>query len=63
MYPYLTSLFNDRFMKNYNYLTLFLVLYIFHEINKISFKISKYLIPLILWIGYVNIVTFISEFN
>lgn len=62
MYPYLTSLFNERFMKNYNYLTIFVVLYIFYEINKISFDISKYLIPLILWVGYVSLVTLISEF-
>lgn len=62
MYPYLTSLFNERFMKNYNYLTIFVVLYIFFEINKISFDISKYLIPLILWVGYVSLVTLISEF-
>lgn len=62
MYPYLTSIFNDRFMKNYNYLILIIVLYIFYEINKVSFNIAKYLIPLILWVGYVFVVTLISEF-
>jgi len=63
MYPYLTSLFDERFMKNYNYLTLIVVVYVFYELNRISFEVSKYLIPLILWILYVNIVTLISEFN
>ena len=35
---------------------------IFYEINKVSFNIAKYLIPLILWVGYVFVVTLISEF-
>lgn len=63
MYPYLTSLYDERFMKNYNYLSLIIALYVFYELSRVSYEISKYLIPLILWLGYVSLVTLFSEFK
>jgi tryptophan-rich sensory protein len=61
LYPILTANSTIRFSKNYNYLTLIFVLTVFYTIFKNSKKIAYYLIPLLFWIIYVNIITLLDD--
>ena len=61
LYPILTVNSTIRFSKNYNYLTLIFVLTVFYVIFKKSKKIAYYLIPLLCWILYVNIITLLDD--
>ena len=60
-YSILTAKSTLRFSKNYNYLTLIFVLVVFYSVYKQSSKISYYLIPLLCWVLYVNIITLLDD--
>jgi len=61
LYTILTANSTQRFSKNYNYLTLIFGLIVYYSIYKQSSKISYYLIPLLCWILYVNIITLLDD--
>jgi len=60
-YSVLTANSTIRFSKNYNYLTLIFVLMVYYSIYKTYPKISYYLIPLLCWVLYVNIITLLDD--
>ena len=60
-YSILTANSTKRFSKNYNYLTLFFVLILYYSIYTKYPKISHYLIPLLCWVLYVNIITLLDD--
>ena len=61
LYPILTKNASLRYAKNYNYVTLIVVLVVLHAIYNTHPSISKYLIPLLFWVSYVNIITFLDD--
>jgi tryptophan-rich sensory protein len=61
LYPILTANSTLRFSKNYNYLTLIFVLTVYYSIYTKYPKISYYLIPLLCWVLYVNIITLLDD--
>ena len=60
-YSVLTANSTLRFSKNYNYLTLVFVLAVYYSIYTKYPKISYYLIPLLCWVLYVNIITLLDD--
>ena len=60
-YSVLTANSTLRFSKNYNYLTLIFVLTVYYSIYTKYPKISYYLIPLLCWVLYVNIITLLDD--
>jgi tryptophan-rich sensory protein len=60
-YSVLTANSTLRFSKNYNYLTLIFVLTVYYSIYSKYPKISYYLIPLLCWVLYVNIITLLDD--
>jgi tryptophan-rich sensory protein len=60
-YSILTANSTKRFSKNYNYLTLIFVLTVYYSIYIKYPKISYYLIPLLCWVLYVNIITLLDD--
>ena len=60
-YSVLTANSTIRFSKNYNYLTLLFVLIVYYSIYTKYHEISYYLIPLLCWVLYVNIITFLDD--
>lgn len=60
-YSVLTANSTLRFSKNYNYLTLIFVLTVYYSIYSKYPKISNYLIPLLCWVLYVNIITLLDD--
>ncbi len=60
-YSVLTANSTIRFSKNYNYLTLIFVLTVYYSIYIKYSKISYYLIPLLCWVLYVNIITVLDD--
>ena len=61
LYSILTANSTKRFSKNYNYLTLLFVLIVYYSIYTKYPKISYYLIPLLCWVLYVNIITLLDD--
>lgn len=60
-YSILTAKSTLRFSKNYNYLTLIFVITVYYSIYTKYPKISYYLIPLLCWVLYVNIITLLDD--
>ena len=60
-YSVLTANSTIRFSKNYNYLTLIFVLTVYYSLYTSYPKISYYLIPLLCWVLYVNIITLLDD--
>jgi tryptophan-rich sensory protein len=60
-YSILTANSTLRFSKNYNYLTLLFVLIVYYSIYTKYPKISYYLIPLLCWVLYVNVITLLDD--
>ena len=60
-YSILTANSTIRFSKNYNYLTLIFVLTVYYSLYTKYPKISYYLIPLLCWVLYVNIITLLDD--
>ena len=60
-YSVLTANSTIRFSKNYNYLTLIFVLTVYYSLYTKYPKISYYLIPLLCWVLYVNIITLLDD--
>ena len=60
-YPIFTRNTSLRFSKNYNYATLFVVCIVYAIINQASYQIAYYLIPLLCWVFYVNLITLLDD--
>ena len=60
-YSILTANSTIRFSKNYNYVTLIFVIGVYYSIYTKYPKISYYLIPLLCWVLYVNIITLLDD--
>ena len=62
-YPIFTRNTSLRFSKNYNYATLFVVCIVYAIINQASSQIAYYLIPLLCWVFYVNLITLLDDLH
>lgn len=62
-YPIFTRNASLRFSKNYNYATLFVVCIVYAIINQVSRQIAYYLIPLLCWVFYVNLITLLDDLH
>ena len=62
-YPIFTRNTSLRFSKNYNYTTLFVVCIVYALINQASSQIAYYLIPLLCWVFYVNLITLLDDLH
>jgi tryptophan-rich sensory protein len=62
-YPIFTRNTSLRFSKNYNYATLLVVCIVYGIIYQVSFQIAYYLIPLLCWVFYVNLITLLDDLH
>ena len=62
-YPIFTRNSSLRFSKNYNYATLFVVCIVYAIINQASYQIAYYLISLLCWVFYVNLITLLDDLH